>query len=94
MYFALHQGFKIVNMVHRMEMIRWCGEKGIKLVIFDSLIRLHDLPEGSADAMRQVNAALKDFTLAGITVVMLHHSNRNGGVRGSSEIGAGYDGIY
>lgn len=94
LYFALHQGFKIVNLRHRTEMIRWCGETGIRLVIFDSLVRLHDLPEGSAEAMRQVNAAIKGFTLAGITVVILHHSNRRGGLRGSSEIGAGYDGIY
>ncbi len=94
LYFLLHQGFKIVNTKQRAEMIRWCGEKGVKLVIFDSLVRLHNLSEGNADSMKVVNAAIKDFTLAGITVVILHHSNRRGGLRGSSEIGAGYDGIY
>lgn len=94
LYFHLHQGFKITNARHRTQMIQWCGTNDVRLVIFDSLVRLHDLPEGSADAMKQVNAAIKAFTLAGISVVILHHSNRRGGLRGSSEIGAGYDAIY
>jgi hypothetical protein len=95
LYFLLHKGFKITCEGRRRDMIAWCQERGIRLVIFDSLTRLHDLAEGSADEMKQVNRAIKDYTLAGISVVILHHSSKRGrAARGSGEIESGYDAIY
>jgi hypothetical protein len=92
--FCLHQGFKITNENHRKSLIRYCKDMDIKLVIMDSLTRLHDQSESDANGMKIVTAALKELSLAGLTVVMLHHSTKSGkAARGSSEIESGYDSI-
>ena len=73
-------------------MIEDCIDDGITLVIMDSLTRIHDQSENTASGMKVVTAALRDFTVAGITVVMLHHTTKTGKTfRGSSEIEAGYN---
>lgn len=95
LHFGLHQGFRITSKTARQEMINGCLKMGVGLVIMDSLTRLHDLAEGSSDGMKVVNAAIKDYTMAGISVLILHHASKRGrGARGSSEIESGYDAIY
>lgn len=95
LHFALHNGFKITDEAARRAMIVWCEDSGIELVVMDSMTRLHNMAEGSADEMKQVSAAIKDFTMAGLTVVILHHAAKRGKIaRGSSEIESGFDAIY
>lgn len=79
--------------------LRLCSEKGINLVIIDSLIRVHSADENSARDMSKVFAQLRKFTKAGVAVLVTqHHRKANahstGGaseMRGSSDILAAVD---
>ncbi len=94
-HFSLHNGFLITDDVARMAMIADCIDYGVKIIVMDSFTRLHRLRESDANAMKQVNRAIKDYTMAGLTVVMLHHGQQKGkNARGSSEIESGYDTVY
>lgn len=70
------------------------------VMIFDSLIRFHDLEENEATAMRKVSAFFRGLCNLGATVIVLHHQGKvsvEGGrspFRGSSEIAAGCDIAY
>jgi hypothetical protein len=90
----LHNGFNITNDEQRKELLAWCEENGIRLMIADSLTRIHQKTESSAGDMKIVNSCIKEFCAAGISVVMLHHAAKNGRTfRGSSEITSAYDGV-
>lgn len=74
--------------------------KKIKLVVFDSLVRIHDGDENDARAMSAVFKRLKELPEMGVSVIFLHHSrkksfNNRGGagesMRGSSDILAAID---
>jgi len=91
----MHQGILLTNTDQRAALLEDCLAMGIKLFIIDSLTRVHDLSEKSETDMKKVSAAIKEFTLRGITVVMLHHSTKGGTTyRGNNEIAAGCDGVF
>jgi archaellum biogenesis ATPase FlaH len=63
-----------------------------KLVIFDALVDFMTGDENSVEAMRPVFQALKRIAVnTGTAIVVIHHSNKLGGYRGSSHIMAGVD---
>ena len=75
-------------------------EQNIKLVIFDSLVRIHSQDENTATGMAQVFEALKSFTKEGVTVIFTHHHRKTSAfakndssqnLRGSSDILAAVD---
>ncbi len=76
------------------------ADKYKPVMIFDSLIRLHNLEENDATAMRGVSAFFRRLCNLGATVIVLHHQGKGsleGGrspFRGSSEIAAGCDIAY
>ena len=80
------------------EIIQLCGDD-VKLVIIDSLIRVHSSDENSAREMSRVFAQLRKFTKAGIAVLVTQHHRKGnqhstGGaseMRGSSDILAAVD---
>lgn len=69
-------------------------ERGVGLVIFDSLIRIHTNDENSAREMAQVSSLLKRFTKKDISVIFTHHHRKAGqgqinhsqDMRGSSDL--------
>lgn len=69
----------------------------IKMIIFDSLVRIHDAEENDAKKMAEVFAKLKKFVAAGISIVFIHHNRKQLGggmaqaMRGSSDILASVD---
>lgn len=75
-------------------LIKSAKERGIGLVIFDSLIRIHTSDENSAREMSQVSRLLKRFVKDGITVIFTHHHRKTGpgqanhshDMRGSSDL--------
>lgn len=79
--------------------IEFCKSNDIKLVIIDSLIRVHDANENSAGEMSKVFAQLRKFTKEQIAVVVTQHNRKvtqhsTGGaseMRGSSDILAAVD---
>ncbi len=82
------------------EMVKKCHELDIKLVIIDSLIRVHSSEENSSKEMSQVFNRLRRFTENGIAVLVTQHHRKQGAngfgnmremIRGSSDIPAASD---
>lgn len=82
------------------DILETCREKGIKLAMFDSLIRFHSADENASSQMSQVLDCFKKLADKGITCLVLHHNKKktkmddsSGGdlMRGSSDILASCD---
>ena len=80
------------------KLIVHCRDHNIRLITFDSLIRIHDGNENDAKEMSKVFQVLKKLTSAGITVLITHHNRKSSGgaingqeMRGSSDILAALD---
>lgn len=98
-YFQSLAGFKLTKESVE-ELVKFCHEKGIGLVIFDSLVRIHSADENDAVKMAAVLAHLKRMNSQNITVVFTHHNrkqnvfakgNSSQDMRGSSDILASVD---
>jgi hypothetical protein len=69
----------------RVEMKRILNKKGIKLWAIDNLASLAGgIDENSKKDWDPINAWLLDLRFAGIATIMLHHTNKEGGQRGTS----------
>lgn len=96
-YFKIGTNFKLDD-VQVSDIIKRCKKDNIKLITFDSLVRIHDKNENDAVQMSDVFAKVKRFMHEGINVLIAHH-NRKGGtgenpgqeIRGSSDILAAVD---
>lgn len=97
-YFYSYEGFTLdEDSVNRI--ILECHTKKIKLVIIDSLVRVHTADENTAQDMAAVFKSLRKFVGHGITVVITHHNRKPGtgknsarhAMRGSSDILAAVD---
>lgn len=85
---------------HILEVLNKCEELDVKLIIIDSLIRIHSGEENSSKDMSQVFNKLRYFTEAGIAVLITQHHRKQGAnsfgnmremMRGSSDIPAASD---
>ncbi len=96
-YFKIGTNFKLDD-AQISDIIKRCKKDNIKLITFDSLVRIHDKNENDAVQMSDVFAKVKRFMQEGINVLIAHH-NRKGGngenpgqeIRGSSDILAAVD---
>ena len=77
-----------------------CGNLDIKLLVIDSLVRIHTSDENKSGDMSEVFKQLKRFTTNGIAVLITHHNRKPGAgssygvsneMRGSSDILAAAD---
>ena len=75
-------------------------EKNIKLVIFDSLIRIHEQKENESGGMAKVFSSFQKIVTAGASILFTHHHRKQQGfgqnnpgqsMRGSSDILAAVD---
>lgn len=83
------------------QLIEYCKENKIDVVMIDSLIRIHkSKDENSSAAMSQIFSEIKKFKFNNISLLMLHHNRKTGAsggsdsaenMRGSSEIFAAAD---
>lgn len=97
-YFAALQGFRLAD-EQIDNVLMSCRTYGIRLIIIDALIRIHDADENSAREMSKVFRKLRRFTEAGVSVLVTQHNrkqgmNSTGGsneMRGSSDILAAVD---
>lgn len=53
-----------------------CKEKGIKFLIIDSLTRIHNKQENSADEVKQIFEGLVKFVKENISVILTHHNRK------------------
>ncbi len=76
-------------------------EKNIKLVVFDSLVRIHKGDENEAKSISAVMNKFKQITSIGANVIFIHHYRKEpagrkksgNSLRGSSDIVAGVDAL-
>lgn len=81
------------------ELIEWCLEQEIGLIVTDSLSRVHKGDESTAKDMSALFALVRQLTTVGISVVILHHNRKSNpgigysanDIRGSSDILASVD---
>jgi len=97
-HFLSFSGFDISDKYIE-QVLNICNEKGIKLIILDSLIRVHSGDENSAKDMSKVFKQFRQFTENGIAVLVTQHNRKQGTnaistgdeMRGSSDIMAAID---
>lgn len=79
------------------ELIELWAHNGVEVVILDSLTRFHKSEENDAGAMAEVFEKLKELIMAGMSIIILHHTKKNAlgsekdSLRGSSDIMAAID---
>lgn len=79
---------------HSKEVVKYCLDNDIKVVILDSLIRSHSGDENSSGEMAKVSKHLTEFKKNDIALIFIHHNRKSGkggsnpreDARGSSEI--------
>lgn len=97
-YFSGNPGF-VLNDENVGLLLLNCKAYEVKLVIIDSLVRIHTSDENSAGDMAEVFRQLRQLTARGITVLVTHHNRKPGAgsngvsneMRGSSDILASID---
>lgn len=97
-HFMSFNGFHL-DKQHIDDVLSFCTEKEIKLIIIDALIRVHSSDENSAKDMSKVFQKLRQFSNAGIAVLVTQHHRKAGAnnmgagneMRGSSDILAAVD---
>ena len=97
-YFLSLKGFILSEKIVA-DIIKLAKEKKIKLIILDSLVRIHETDENDATKMAGVFKHLKEFNKEGISIIFTHHNRKQGNfrsspsqnMRGSSDILASVD---
>lgn len=97
-YFLSLSGFKLSE-GNVKTIMGFCEQNSVKVIVFDSLIRIHSEDENDAAKMSKVFSFLKQFNKQGIAVIFTHHNRKQGAfmrnpsqdMRGSSDILASLD---
>ncbi len=82
-YILSLEKFKLSNSSVK-ELIIFCKKKEIGLIVFDSLVRIHEGNENDAMDMSSVFGMLKQLNKVGITVIFTHHHRKQGALRSSN----------
>jgi predicted ATP-dependent serine protease len=79
--------FKIDRGEDISEMADWLKMMGIEFCVIDVLNRLHDQQENSSDDMTKVMQQFDELAArSGAQICVIHHTNKAGGVKGSTSI--------
>lgn len=98
-YILSNSGFKL-GTISIEGTIKFCHQNQIKLIVFDTFIRIHDARnENDSVEIARVFELIQRFKTAGIAVLLLHHNRKQYGfnpnpsqeIRGSSDILAAVD---
>lgn len=98
-YIIKNDGFFVDNERDLSNLLVMIEKLEIKLVIFDSLVRIHTGDENDAKQISKVNSIFRKITNKGVTVLFIHHNRKENirsqstpnSMRGSSDILAGLD---
>ena len=99
-HYLSQSGFKADNDKALQAVVDFVKEKNIKLVILDSLVRIHRQEENDATGMAKVFSSIQKIIAAGASILFTHHhrkqygfgnSNPGQNMRGSSDILAAVD---
>jgi len=97
-FFLALSGFKLSEESVK-TIVEFCKQNAVKVIVFDSLIRIHSEDENDAAKMAKVFSFLKQLNKHGLTVIFTHHNRKQSGfaknpsqdMRGSSDILASLD---
>jgi len=93
--FMIRTGFRIDNNWHMERLAEIIKENDIKLVVFDSFVRVHEKEENSSREMAYLNRQVIKYILnIGASVLYLHHHGKNNIYRGSSDLRANPDSVF
>lgn len=93
--FLSHTGLQIDREAQRAKLLQYIDTLKPRLVIMDSMVRLHGRDENSATEMRQVMNALRSLVAPDRSVIFIHHHKKeqgfarksgSGSLRGSTDI--------
>lgn len=98
-HYLSQSGVMLDNDRHVTKMQTFIEERGIKLVIVDSLVRVHSGDENDARDMARLFRNIRKLTAAGATILVIHHHRKavigqtgpQQSLRGSSDILASLD---
>lgn len=93
-HFFSMRGIRIDQPALMGQVLTYCKEHAIRVVIIDSLVRVHSANENSADEMSRALKGLNTLTVAGISVVLIHHHRKQQGYRSGSESVRGSSDIF
>lgn len=79
------EGVKLDNKSHREQICDTVKKYGIKIIVVDSLTRVHGLDEGSNKEMARLYGFMREIMDAGATLVICHHDRKGG--QGDSSVG-------
>lgn len=88
------QGLSVVGKAWREQVEAWgkiANARGCHLLVIDTISRLWGGNENDAQQVTRAMTPLRDLCEQGLSVLLLHHTNRNGGVRGSTALSAQSD---
>lgn len=94
LFFLFNEGIKLDNKQSLEALIKIIEENEIRVVFFDSLVRIHSKNENEAGDMSLVHSKIKEIIRTGATVILTHHhrkeltkkGDRTQALRGSSDI--------
>jgi len=98
--FMASQGFRLDNAQDRTKLLKQAKDKGVGLIVFDSLRSIHSYNENNSQEAQAIINHLHEFTRAGITIMCSHHqrkearfSSKDPGqrLRGSTALWAGFN---
>jgi len=79
------EGVKLDNKSHREQICDAVKKYDIKIIVVDSLTRVHGLDEGSNKEMARLYGFMREIMDAGATLVICHHDRKGG--QGDSSVG-------
>lgn len=78
------RSFQIGDEEQRTALLEFCIAKGIRVLVIDNLSSVSNISENDNDAWPDIGNWLLDFRRNKIAVIVIHHSGRNGAMRGAS----------
>lgn len=85
-YYLGKQRVTLSNDAQRQQIVEFCTEKQVVLLILDTLTGVHPgLKENESEHVSLLRRYFADFTTAGITVLVAHHDRKGGKGDGSAE---------
>lgn len=78
------RSFQIGDAEQRTALLDFCKKEKIRVLVIDNLSSVSNVSENDNDAWPDIGSWLLDFRRNGISVIVIHHSGRNGAMRGAS----------
>jgi len=83
-YYLSQNGIKVDDEAIRDYILNIVKEKNIKLLILDSLVRIHQQDENDAKGMAKVFSGLQKIIVAGASILFTHHHRKQIGMGGNN----------